>query len=342
VRGPGRREVTGGAQGEVASPDWPALLTGVARGDRRALSRMISLVEARVPGWQEAMHQVFMATGKARVVGITGSLGTGKSTLTGRLAAIFAGRGRRVGILAIDPSSPFSGGAILGDRIRMTELDRLGVFLRSMATRGAHGGLSRATRDAVRILDAFGFDLILVETVGAGQDEVDVLRVADVTLVLCVPGQGDGLQAIKAGMMEIADVFIVNKADRSGADQVVADIDAMLRITRVAAEGHLAPAVVKTVATAGAGVEELADAIESRLSAAGGGRITGVGEIAMEVVELVEARLREGFWNDFGARERLDRLVAGGGDPYFICRDILPDDVFDELFAAARIRLPPD
>lgn len=323
----------------MAKPDWQALLTGLAQGERYALSRLISLVEARVPGWQEAMHCVFTATGKARVVGITGSLGTGKSTLTGRLAGIFAGRCRKVGILAIDPSSPFSGGAILGDRIRMTELDRLGVFLRSMGTRGAHGGLSRATRDAVRILDAFGFDLILVETVGAGQDEVDVLRIADVTLVISVPGQGDGLQAIKAGIMEIADVFVVNKADRSGADHVVADIQAMLRITRGGVEGRAAPAVVKTVATTGAGVEDVADAIESRISAAVGGRLAGVGEITAEVVELAEARLRDAFWSDFGARERLGRLVAAGGDPYLISRAILPEDMIGELFTAARRRL---
>ncbi|MDA8250296.1 MAG: methylmalonyl Co-A mutase-associated GTPase MeaB [Rhodospirillales bacterium] len=326
----------------MVTPDWPALLSGLRQGDRRALSRLISLVEARAPGWQEAMHGVFTMAGKARAVGITGSLGTGKSTLTGRLAAVFAGRGRKVGILAVDPSSPFSGGAILGDRIRMPELDRLGVFLRSLATRGAHGGLSRATRDAVRILDAFGFDMILVETVGAGQDEVDVLRVADVTLVLSVPGQGDGLQAIKAGIMEIADVFVVNKADRSGADHVVADIQAMLRITRGGVEGRAAPAVLKTVATTGAGIEDVADAIESRISTAVGRRSAGVGEISAEVVELVEARLRDAFWTDFGARQRLDRLVAAGGDPYLICRDILPDDIFDELFAVPRRRLLPD
>jgi LAO/AO transport system kinase len=326
------------ARGAV-KPDWQTLLTGLGQGDRRALSRLISLVEARAPGWQEAMHRVFAATGKARVIGITGSLGTGKSTLTGRLAVTFAGRGRKVGVLAIDPSSPFSGGAILGDRIRMTELDRHGVFLRSMATRGAHGGLSLATRDAVRILDAFGFDLILIETVGAGQDEVDVLRVADVTLVISVPGQGDSLQAIKAGIMEIADVFIVNKADRSGADQVVADIRAMLRVTRSGADGPSAPAVIKTVATAGVGLEEVVDAIQSRLAVDGGGRSAGVDEITAEVAEMADAQLRDAFWSEFGARERLDRLVADGRDPYLICRDILPGDVLSELFAAARKRL---
>jgi LAO/AO transport system kinase len=329
------------AMDAVTSPDWQALLSALRQGDRRALSRMISLVEARAAGWQNAMHGVFTATGRARVIGITGSLGTGKSTLTGRLAVEFVERGHKIGILAIDPSSPFSGGAILGDRIRMTNLSRHGVFLRSMATRGAHGGLSLATRDAVRILDAFGFDLILIETVGAGQDEVDILRIADVTLVVSMPGQGDDLQAIKAGIMEIADIFVVNKSDRAGADNVVADIHAMLRVTRGGADGRSLPAVLKTVATTGTGVSEVIEAIQSRILTTQSRRTAGANEIVDEVVELVDARLRDAFWTEFGACEQLRQRVSAdaGADPYLLSDEILPDDLLRELLIGARERL---
>lgn len=322
----------------VTSPDWQALLSGLHQHDRRALSRLISLVEARAAGWQMAMQHVFNAAGRARVVGVTGSLGTGKSTLTGRLAVEFAERGRHVAVLAIDPSSPFSGGAVLGDRIRMADVNRLGIFLRSMATRGARGGLSHSTRDTVRILDAFGFELILIETVGAGQSEIDILRVADVTLVVAIPGQGDELQAIKAGLMEIADIFVVNKSDRPGADNVVADIQAMLRITRRAASGHSAPAVLKAVATTGAGVGEIATAIETRLSAAQGRRSAGADEISEEVIELVDARLRHAFWDESGARDKLRQRVDAGADPYILSYDILPEHFLRELAAGTRRR----
>jgi LAO/AO transport system kinase len=325
----------------VTKPDWQALLSDLQRRDRRALSRIISLVEVRAAGWQEAMHCVFSATGRARVVGITGSLGTGKSTLTGRLTVEFAESGGKVAILAIDPSSPFSGGAILGDRIRMTNLNRHGVFLRSMATRGARGGLSCATRDAVRILDAFGFDLILIETVGAGQDEIDILRIADVTLVISMPGQGDSLQAIKAGIMEIADIFVVNKSDRVGADHAVADIQAMLRITTRGSGDHSSPAVLKTVATTGEGVREVIDAIQARLRTTEGRRTAGANEIVDEVVELVDARLRDAFWNQFGARERLRQKVSAdaGADPYLLSAEILPEGLLRELLIDAQERL---
>jgi len=324
----------------IMGPEWQKLLSALRRGDRRALSRLISLVEARVSGWQNAMHDVFAAMARASVVGITGSPGSGKSTLTGRVALEFSKRGRMVGIIAIDPTSPFSGGAILGDRIRMTDLNRHGVYLRSMATRGARGGLSRATRDTVRILAAFGFDLILIETVGAGQDEVDVLDVADIILVTAIPGQGDSLQAIKAGIMEIADIFIVNKADRPGADTVAADIQAMLRVTRGGAARQGAPAILKTVATTGAGVPEVIDALVERLAAAPSGNMESTEAEIREVVEMINAQLCEDFWNLSGAEDELRRHVGAYSrvDPYELSSEILPEGLMREALACVRAR----
>ncbi|HEY4775807.1 MAG TPA: methylmalonyl Co-A mutase-associated GTPase MeaB [Xanthobacteraceae bacterium] len=332
-----------GATHGGTGPEWQVLLSGLRQRDRRALSRFISLVEARAAGWQDAMHCLFAETGRARVVGVTGSLGTGKSTLTGRLAVEFIERGHAVAILAVDPSSPFSGGAILGDRIRMANLAPHGVFLRSMATRGAHGGLSRATRDAVRILDAFGFDRILIETVGAGQDEIDILRVADVTLVVSMPGQGDEVQAIKAGIMEIADVFVVNKSDCAGADQAVADIQAMLRVTKSGARGGAPAVVLKSVATTGSGVREVVEAIQSRLPRAEIRR-SAPNEIVEEVVELVDGRLHDVFWNELGARQRLRERVSGRDDvdPYLLFGEFFPQDLVRALLAAARERRTSD
>jgi len=224
------------------------------------LARAISLVEREDPAAEQLLAAIYPSTGKARIVGITGSPGAGKSTLVAALAKFYRRQAKRIGIVAVDPTSPFSGGAILGDRIRMAELytDR-GVFIRSMATRGFMGGLAKATNDVVDLLDAAGFDIVLVETVGVGQDEVDVIRTVQTNVVVLVPGMGDDIQAIKAGIMEIGDVFVVNKADRPGADKTVTEVTMMMGL--VEEHGDWMPPIVKTVASRGEGIAELDDAI---------------------------------------------------------------------------------
>jgi LAO/AO transport system kinase len=232
-----------------------------------SVARMISLAEKGTNGTAELLADLFKAGGRCRVVGITGSAGTGKSTLVAALARVLRARGSTVGILAIDPTSPISGGSILGDRIRMSDLTGdPGVFIRSMATRGSLGGLSRAAADAVTALDAAGIDVVLIETVGVGQDEVDVMAACHTTVVVCVPGLGDGVQALKAGLLEIADVYCVNKADLPGADGVVRDLRQLLSLGTLPSQppdehGWKVP-VVSTVALQGQGAEALAQAID--------------------------------------------------------------------------------
>ena len=239
----------------------PADLTAaLLSGQARALAKAISLVESHDPRAPEVLSAVYAATGRARVVGVTGSPGAGKSTLVAAMAKHYRGQGKRVGIVAVDPTSPFSGGAILGDRIRMSDLytDR-GVFIRSMATRGFLGGLARATNDVVDLLDAAGMDVVLVETVGVGQDEVEVVKTVQTNVVVLVPGMGDDIQAIKAGIMEIGDVFVVNKADRPGADKTVTEITMMMSL--VDEHGQWVPPIVRTVASQAKGIGELDDAV---------------------------------------------------------------------------------
>jgi LAO/AO transport system kinase len=241
----------------TAIQDW---VERIRAGEARALARAISVIEDRTPDAGQLLKALFPLSGRARVIGLTGSPGAGKSTLVDQLAREYRKQDRTVGIIAVDPTSPYSGGAILGDRIRMQAHHAdPGIFIRSMATRGNLGGLARATTDVATAIDASGKDLVLIETVGVGQDEVDIVRLADVTIVILVPGMGDDVQTIKAGIMEIADIFVINKSDRDGAERMEREIRSMQSLAM--RSDHWTPPIVKTVATEGKGINDLAAAI---------------------------------------------------------------------------------
>src|ERR1700680_2576534 len=242
--------------------DIQAWIDQLRSGDTRALSRAISTVENRAPGWSDLLKALFPHSGKACVLGLTGPPGAGKSTLVDHLARHYRKQNRTVGIIAVDPTSPYTGGAILGDRIRMQQhFSDPGIYIRSMATRGSLGGLARTTADVALVLDAAGRDLILIETVGVGQDEIDIVRLADVTVVILVPGMGDDVQTIKAGIMEIADIFVINKSDRDGAERVEREIRALQSLA--IRSDKWTPPIIKTVSTEGKGIESVAEAIKS-------------------------------------------------------------------------------
>ncbi|MDH5448516.1 MAG: methylmalonyl Co-A mutase-associated GTPase MeaB [Candidatus Bathyarchaeota archaeon] len=237
------------------------LADAVLKGDHRAIARTITLIENNTPEAQKIVSQLYPHTGKAQIIGVTGPGGAGKSTLVEKLIKALRQRDKTVGVVAVDPTSPFSGGAFLGDRIRMQDLSTdKGVFIRSMATRNNPGGLARATKDAVRILDAANMDVVIVETVGSGQSEVDIIKIAQTIVVVLAPGLGDEIQAIKAGMMEIGDIFVINKADRKNANKAVTDIQAMLQLSNE--KNKWIPTIVKTIATTGEGTTQLLEKID--------------------------------------------------------------------------------
>lgn len=305
-----------------ADVDVPGLVERARAGEARAVARLISLVEDESPHLRAVMSALAPYVGRAHVIGVTGAPGVGKSTSTSALVAELRRQERRVGVLAVDPSSPFSGGALLGDRVRMGEhaLDP-GVYIRSMAARGHLGGLAWTTPQALRVLDAAGCDVIIVETVGVGQSEVEVAALADTTLVLLAPGMGDGIQAAKAGILEIGDVYVVNKADRDGADQVRRDLRSMLALAQ-RPDGAWTPPIVKTVASSGTGVDEVVAQIDRHRAwlESSGQLAARRARRAREEIEAIALTTLRRRWDDDRGRCDLDGLAAavaaGESDPY--------------------------
>ena len=313
----------------------------IRAGDPRALARAITAVESRAPESRELLRLLFPHSGRASIIGLTGAPGSGKSTLADQLAHEFRQQGRSVGIVAVDPSSPFSGGAILGDRIRMQRhhADR-GIYIRSMATRGALGGLAAATAEVARLLDASGRDAVLIETVGVGQDEIDIARLADMTLVVLVPGMGDDVQSIKAGIMEIADIFVINKCDRDGAAELERSIRALQATATLSAPGDSTaaflggsgwvPPVIKTVASEGRGIVELATAIaefQAHLQKTELGQRRRTENWRRRLVEMLRSELMQRLTRDYlseeSARQMASEIAAGRKDPYTVLEGIL-------------------
>lgn len=318
--------------------EWDALIDQMGSGSIPALSRLITLVSDRATGWRDAMRRLYPRVRGVPTVGITGYPGAGKSTLTGQLARELAGRGKRVGIIAIDPSSHLTGGAFLGDRIRMNTLSGLdGIYIRSMGSRGARGGIHPAARDVIKILDAFGKDTILIETVGVGQDEIAITRAAQVVLLVCAPGQGDAIQYLKAGVMEMADIYVANKMDLPGAENMVSNLRSLLMQGQT--EDGDTPPIVETTAARGSGIAELADRIESR----GAGRRSRNAWRRRLAAEDVACLMQERFaeiaplqWeNEAEGDDLLEDLLAGRRDPYTLADELMAK-MIEEMHAKHR------
>jgi LAO/AO transport system kinase len=309
-------------------PNTEELVNDAISGSVRALAKLITMVENEMPEALEALRRLYPQTGKAYILGITGPPGSGKSTLTDKITKELRKRNFTVGIIAVDPTSPFTGGALLGDRLRMQDITSdEGVFVRSMATRGTLGGLSKATADTVKVLDAFGKDFIIIETVGVGQDEVDIVRTADTTLLISVPGLGDDIQAMKAGIMEIGDIFVVNKADREGADRVVTELSLMLDLSP--AKSAWRPPVVKTVGTLGEGIQELVEKIlaHRKFLEEGEGLVKKRNTRAREeIINLIEKEISKYIHKmlkyDVTFDEVIEQVVARQKDPYSYAQTI--------------------
>lgn len=302
------------------------LIDAAREGDERSLARLITHVEDRRPGWKDAMKAVYPHTGRACVIGITGSPGAGKSTLVCEIAIRLVAEGLSIGIIAVDPSSPFSGGALLGDRIRMRDISAVsGVFIRSMATRGMLGGLCQAAKDVVRIMDFARKDVVLIETVGVGQDEIEVVGAADHVMLVTFPGGGDGIQAIKAGVMEIADLFVVNKADRGGADETASEISAMLELSTQGQSSM--PPVIRTSALTKGGLEELTTVLKGYISRKKTGPLLQEAHVRREILGILDREVTRLIRDRVASNGRLqaciERIMTGTSDPYTAADEII-------------------
>jgi len=307
--------------------DLQSWIERLRSGDSRALARAISTVENRTPDSSALLKALFPHSGKARILGLTGAPGAGKSTLVDQLARYYRRSGKTLGIIAVDPTSPYTGGAILGDRIRMQEhYADPGIYIRSMATRGSLGGLARTTADVATVLDASGRDLILVETVGVGQDEIDIVRLADITIVILVPGMGDDVQTIKAGIMEIADIFVINKSDREGAERVEREILSLQSLIR---QDKWTPPIVKTVASTGQGIDELVGAIDDYEAHLANGNLAlkrNIHNWQERLVEMVRDALLEKARTELGnggVEKYATEVAEHKRDPYSLVEEIV-------------------
>ncbi len=320
------------------SPRLEALLKRFEEGDQRALARLITLIENRAPERNAVIERIYEKTGQGHIIGITGPPGAGKSTLVNVLIGKYRAQGKRVAVLAIDPSSPFSGGAVLGDRVRMTDHYRdPGVYIRSISSRGSHGGLSRAAREIVKLLDAFGHEVIIIETVGVGQTELAIMDLADTTVVVTVPEGGDAVQVMKAGLNEIADIFVVNKADREGADRIKAELELNVHLRPA---GGWRPAVVMTQASADKGVDKLVEMASKHREYLDAHRdpVREANRRTHELVEVVSGELEQRATRSLrtGGAEKLVVGVRDGRiNPYSAARKLLEDPAaLGELLAA--------
>ena len=311
----------------------------IINGDIRSVARLIRDIDDGVPEVRETMKELYSHTGKAYVIGITGAPGVGKSTLVDAIIGNLRDRGRTVGVLAVDPTSPFSGGAILGDRVRMQRHSTdPGVFIRSLATRGQFGGLTQSTRYAIDVLDAMGKDLIIVETVGVGQDEVDIVKAAHTTVILVVPGMGDDIQAIKAGILEVGDIFVINKSDHPGVEKTENDLRTVIVLgNREDREIRWEPSIIKTEALSNKGISELIDEIDKhdeylRTISSGEGSAKKKEKLRVLLRDMVTNRLMEAFSNqlmqDIHFEEAVESIYMGKTDPYTACDKLLLSKTF--------------